>query len=208
MCDRDSVEKSFLNLSYTHNRLYRIGWVVSSIYIQLVGALGELPKDQVTTENIDSTYVFPLRIDFDGNVDKIGLVFAVARAARRFQGWDLGFSRGGKIRLIESSLGHPRPFRPPKPTPRCPETPFLYGWHAAARMRGVIGTCSAALHAARHSCCAQAQSTCSGMPCCMHMPMRMHIHVCMFSALRFAPYEPSALHLVAVMATGQQDAGS
>ena len=46
------------------------------------------------------------------------------------------------------------------------------------------------------------------MPCCMHMPMRMHIHVFMVSALAFAPYEPSALHLVAVMATGQQDAGS
>ena len=46
------------------------------------------------------------------------------------------------------------------------------------------------------------------MPCCTHMPMRMHIHVFMFSALEFAPYEPSVLHLVAVMATGQQDAGS
>ena len=46
------------------------------------------------------------------------------------------------------------------------------------------------------------------MPCCVHMPMRMNIHVCMFSALEFAPYEPSVLHLVAVMATGQQDAGS
>ena len=40
------------------------------------------------------------------------------------------------------------------------------------------------------------------------MPMRMHIHVRMLSPLRFATYEPSVLHLVAVMATGQQDAGS
>ena len=46
------------------------------------------------------------------------------------------------------------------------------------------------------------------MPCCMHMPMRMQIHVCMFSALRFMTYEPSVLRLVAVVATGQQDAGS
>ena len=76
----------------------------------MVGALGELPKDQVTTENIDSTYLFPLCIDFDGKVDKIGMVFAVARDARRFQGGDRRFSRGRKIRLIERSLGHPWSF--------------------------------------------------------------------------------------------------
>ena len=54
----------------------------------------------------------------------------------------------------------------------------------------------------------QAQSTCSGMLCCAHMPMRMHIHVFMLPSLDCMPYEPSVLRLVAVMATRQQDACS
>ena len=75
-------------------------------------------------------------------------------------------------------------------------------------MRGVGGTRSATLQAARHAWHARAQSTCSGMPCCAHMPMRMHIHVHILWALGCAPYEPSVLRLVAVVATRQQDAGS
>ena len=75
-------------------------------------------------------------------------------------------------------------------------------------MRGLTGSRSAGLQAVRHAWHAQAQTTCSGMLCCAHMPMRMHIHVCMLSSLRFMPYEPSVLRLVAVMATRQQDAGS
>ena len=43
---------------------------------------------------------------------------------------------------------------------------------------------------------------------CARMPVRMHIHVHMLSALGFMTYEPSVLRLVAVVATGQQDAGS
>ena len=43
---------------------------------------------------------------------------------------------------------------------------------------------------------------------CARMPVRMHIHVYMLSALGFMTYEPSVLRLVAVVATGQQDAGS
>ena len=75
-------------------------------------------------------------------------------------------------------------------------------------MRGLTGARSAGLQAARHAWHAQAQTTCSGMLCCAHMPMRMHIHVFMLSSLRYMPYEPSVLRLVAVMATRQQDAGS
>ena len=72
-------------------------------------------------------------------------------------------------------------------------------------MRGLTGARSAVLQAVRH---ARAQSTCSGMLCCAHMPMRMHILLCMLLALGYMPYEPSVLRLVAVMATGQQDACS
>ena len=43
---------------------------------------------------------------------------------------------------------------------------------------------------------------------CARMPMRMHMHVYMISSLEFMTYEPSVLRLVAVVATGQQDAGS
>ena len=62
--------------------------------------------------------------------------------------------------------------------------------------------------AARHAWHAQAQSTCSSMLCCARMLMRMYIHVFILSPLGCAPYEPSALRLVAVIATRQQDAGS
>ena len=75
-------------------------------------------------------------------------------------------------------------------------------------MRGLTGARSAGLQAVRHAWHAQAQTTCSGMLCCAHMPMRMHIHVCMLSSLECGPYEPSVLRPVAVMATRQQDAGS
>ena len=75
-------------------------------------------------------------------------------------------------------------------------------------MRGLTRARSAGLQAARHAWHAQAQTTCSGMLCCTHMPMRMHIHICMLSSLECRPYEPSVLRLVAVMATRQQDAGS
>ena len=40
------------------------------------------------------------------------------------------------------------------------------------------------------------------------MPMPMRILLRMLSALGYMSYEPSVLRLVAVMATGQQDAGS
>ena len=75
-------------------------------------------------------------------------------------------------------------------------------------MRGVIGTRSATFQAVRHACHAPAQSTYSHMLRCARMPMRMHIHVNMLSALGFMTYEPSVLRLVAVVATGQQHAGS
>ena len=59
-------------------------------------------------------------------------------------------------------------------------------------MRGLTGARSAGLQAVRHAWHAQAQTTCSGMLCCAHMPMRMHIHVCMLSSLECGPYEPTA----------------